>query len=148
MKKWMLWVIALAALSGSNLLAQSITGTWQGTAQVNGTSYRAVVKISTSDADTLKGVMYPSIDQSGQSLPLGVVSVQSSAVKFTVPGIGGNYEGKLSAEGNTMAGTWSIGETHVALNLTRATPESAWTIPEPPPPPVRMAAKMCIRDRN
>jgi len=140
MKKWMLWVIALAALSGSNLLAQSITGTWQGTAQVNGTSYRAVVKISTSDADTLKGVMYPSIDQSGQSLPLGVVSVQSSAVKFTVPGIGGNYEGKLSAEGNTMAGTWSIGETHVALNLTRATPESAWTIPEPPPPPVRMAA--------
>jgi uncharacterized protein (TIGR03435 family) len=130
-----LWIFALAALSGTNLLAQSITGTWQGTAQVNGTSYRAVVKISTSDADTLKGVMYPSIDQSGQSFPLDAVTLQGSTVKFTAPSIGGNYEGKLSAEGNAMAGTWSIGETHVALNLTRATPQSAWSIPEPPPPP-------------
>jgi uncharacterized protein (TIGR03435 family) len=133
-----LWIFALAALSGNNLIAQSITGTWQGTAQVSGMSYRAVVKISTSDADTLKGVMYPSIDQSGQSLPLGEATVQGSAVKFTAPGIGGNYEGKLSADGNTMAGTWSIGETHVPLNLTRATPQSAWTIPEPPPPPKMM----------
>jgi uncharacterized protein (TIGR03435 family) len=133
-----LWIFALAALSGSNLLAQSITGTWQSTVQVNGTSYRAVVKISTSDADTLKGVMYPSIDQSGQSLPLGEVTVQGSVVKFTAPVIGGDYEGKLSTEGNTMAGTWSIGDTHVALNLTRATPQSAWAIPEPPPPPKMM----------
>jgi len=133
-----LWIFALAALSGSNLFAQSITGTWQGTAQVNGTSYRAVVKISTTDADTLKGVMYASIDQSGQSLPLGAVTVQGSVVKFTAPGIGGDYEGKLSAEGNTMAGTWSIGDTHVALNLTRATPQSAWAIPDTPPPPKMM----------
>jgi uncharacterized protein (TIGR03435 family) len=135
-----LWIFALTALSGSNLLAQSITGTWQSTAQVNGTSYRAVVKISTSDRDTLKGVMYPSIDQSGQSIPLGAVTVQGSAVKFTVPGIAGNFEGKLSADGNTMAGTWSIGETHVTMNLNRATPQTAWTIPEPPPPPKLMDA--------
>jgi uncharacterized protein (TIGR03435 family) len=135
-----LWIFALAALSGSNSFAQSLTGTWQSTAQVNGTSYRAVVKISTSDRDTLKGVMYPSIDQSGQSIPLGAVTVQGSAVKFTVPGIAGNFEGKLSADGNTMAGTWSIGETHVAMNLNRATPQTAWTIPDPPPPPKLMDA--------
>jgi hypothetical protein len=133
-----LWIFALAALSGSHLLAQSITGDWQGTGQVNGMNYRVVVKISTTDADTLKGVMYPSIDQSGQSLPVGTITAQGSAVKFAVPGIGGNYEGKLSADGNTMTGTWSIGETHVALNLTRATPQTAWTIPEPPPPPKMM----------
>ena len=135
-----LWIFALAALSGSNLFAQSLTGTWQSTAQVNGTSYRAVVKISTSDRDTLKGIMYPSIDQSGQSIPLGAVTVQGSAVKFTVPGIAGNFEGKLSADGNTMAGTWSIGDTHVAMNLNRATPQTAWTIPDPPPPPKLMDA--------
>jgi hypothetical protein len=140
MKKLMLRMIALTALSGGVLLAQNLTGSWQGVAQVSGMNYRAVVKISTSDADTLKGVMYPSIDQSGQSVPVGTITVQGSAVKFTVPGIGGNYEGKLSADGNTMTGTWSIGDSHVALNLARATPETAWTIPEPPPPPVRMAA--------
>ncbi len=130
-----LWIFALAALSGSTLVAQSITGAWQGTGQVNGMTYRVVVKISTSDADTLKGVMYPSIDQSGQSIPLGAVTAQGSSVKFTVPVIGGNYEGKLSADANTMAGTWSIGDVHVALNLARATPQTAWTIPDPPPPP-------------
>jgi uncharacterized protein (TIGR03435 family) len=136
--KMMLWISALAALSGSNLLAQSITGAWQGTGQVNGMNYRVVVKISTTDADTLKGVFYPSIDQSGQSFPLGTVTAQGSAVKFTAPSIGGNYEGKLSADGNAMAGTWSIGDTHVTLNLTRATPQTAWSIPEPPPPPKMM----------
>src|ERR1700733_15906657 len=104
-----LWIFALAALSGSNVLAQSMTGDWQGTGQVNGMNYRVVVKISTTDADTLRGVMYPSIDQSGQSIPLGTITAQGSAVKFTVPGIGGNYEGRLRADGNTLAGTWSIG---------------------------------------
>jgi len=133
-----LWIFALAALSGSSLLAQSITGAWQGTGQVNGMNYRVVVKVSTTDVDTLKGVMYPSIDQSGQSIPLGTITAQGSAVKFTVPGIGGNYEGRLSADGNAMTGTWSIGDVHVALNLTRATAQTAWSIPEPPPPPKMM----------
>jgi uncharacterized protein (TIGR03435 family) len=40
-----------------------------------------------------------------------------------------------------MAGTWSIGETHVTLNLTRATPQTAWSIPDPPPPPKMMDPK-------
>lgn len=134
-------IIALAALSASILLAQSITGTWQGTGHVNGMDYRVVLKISTTDADTLKGVMYPAIDQSGQSIPVDKVTVQGSAVKYTVAAIGGNYEGKLSADGNTLAGTWSIGDTHVPLNLSRATPQTAWSIPEPPPPPKMMDAK-------
>jgi uncharacterized protein (TIGR03435 family) len=135
-----LWIFALAALFSTSLLAQSITGAWQGTGQVNGMNYRVVVKISTTDADTLKGVFYPSIDQSGDSFPLSAVTAQGSVVKFTAPSINGNYEGKLSAEGNTITGTWSIGDTHVTLNLTRATPQTAWTIPEPLPPPKMMDA--------
>ena len=135
-----LWIFALAALLGSNLLAQSMTGAWQGTGQVNGMNYRVVVKISTTDADNLKGVMYPSIDQSGQSIPLGTVTAQGSVVKFTVPAINGNYEGRLSADNNTITGTWSIGDVHVALNLARATPQTAWSIPDPPPPPKMMDA--------
>jgi len=38
-----------------------------------------------------------------------------------------------------MAGTWTQGAP-LPLNLERATPQTAWAIPEPPPPPVRMAA--------
>lgn len=38
-----------------------------------------------------------------------------------------------------MTGTFTQGAP-LPLNLTKATPEMAWAIPEPPPPPVRMAA--------
>jgi hypothetical protein len=70
MKKLMLGIVALATLPLSTLLAQSIVGTWQGALTVSGTQYRAVFKITTTDADGLKAVMYPSIDQS--VLPLFV----------------------------------------------------------------------------
>jgi uncharacterized protein (TIGR03435 family) len=115
MKKLMLWMIALAALCGNSLLAQSITGTWQGTLQA-GRELRIVVKISTTDADTLKAVMY-SIDQAG-----------------------GAYEGRLNAAGTTMAGTWTQGSQMLPLTLARATAETAWSIPAPPAPPKPMAA--------
>src|SRR5580658_7172553 len=55
-----------------------------------------------------------------------------------LPSVNGTYEGKLSGDGNSIAGTWTQG-TQLPLNLARATPETAWSIPEPPPPPKRMA---------
>jgi uncharacterized protein (TIGR03435 family) len=58
---------------------------------------------------------------------------------MTVAAINGSYEGKLSADGNSINGTWTQGAP-LPLNLARATPETAWTIPEPPPPPKLMAA--------
>jgi hypothetical protein len=109
MKKLILWIIALAALPGSALLAQSITGTWQGALQIpqapNG-ELRIVIKISTTDADNLKAVMY-SIDQGGPPMNASAFTLQGSTVKMSVAGIGGTYEGKLSGDGNSIAGTWS-----------------------------------------
>jgi hypothetical protein len=109
MKASMLRIIALAAFSGTALLAQSLVGTWQGTLNVPQAprgELRTVFKISTTDTDSLKAVMY-SIDQGGQPISATSVTVQSSAVKIAVAGIGGTFEGKLSADGNTIAGTWS-----------------------------------------
>jgi hypothetical protein len=67
MKKLMLSIIALAAMAGGALLAQSITGTRQGTIQA-GRELRTVIKISTTDQDALKAVLY-SIDQGGRAYP-------------------------------------------------------------------------------
>jgi uncharacterized protein (TIGR03435 family) len=67
------------------------------------------------------------------------VTAHGSAIKLSVAGIGGTYEGKLSADGTAITGTWTQGQP-LPLNLKRATPETAWAIPEPPPPPVKMAA--------
>ena len=136
MKRWMRWTIALA-VSGGALMAQDVAGTWQGTLQA-GRELRIVIKISKPDASGLKAVMH-SIDQGGQGISAATVTLQGTTLKFTIPAISGSYEGRLSGDGNTIAGTWTQGNP-LALNLTRATPATEWTIPEPPPPPKPMAA--------
>jgi len=137
MKKLMLWMIALVALPAGALFAQDITGTWQGALQA-GRELRIVIKISKGDDGGLKAVLY-SIDQGGQGLG-GAVTLQGSTVKMSVPGIGGTYEGKLNADGISIAGTWTQGPKPLPLNLQRATGQTAWTIPEPPARPKPMAA--------
>lgn len=140
MKRW-IWILAMAALSFSQLSAQSITGTWQGAIQPpqgQGRELRIVIKISTTEADKLAAVMY-SIDQQSPAIPATTFTRSGSIVKMTVTPLNGTYEGKVSADGNSIEGTWSQGMP-LTLNLTKATPETAWTIPEPPPPPKPMAA--------
>ena len=136
MKKLTLWMIALAALPGSALQAQNITGNWQGTLQAGQQKVRIVFKIALED-DKLKAALY-TVDR--PSPPIATtITRDGSTVKMTIPGLNGNYEGKLSGDGNSIAGTWTQGAPQ-ALNLARATPQTAWAIPAPPPPPVRMAA--------
>ncbi len=130
MKKLSLWSIALCLFLGSSLFAQTITGNWQGTLQV-GRDLRLVIKISTSDADTLKGVLY-SVDQGGPGIPTGSITRQGSAVKISIPGAGATYEGQLSADGKAMTGTWTQGPKPLPLNLEHVTAEATWAIPEAP----------------
>jgi uncharacterized protein (TIGR03435 family) len=139
MKSLMLRMIALAAFSGNALLAQNITGTWQGSLKAGPQELRTVIKISTTDADSLAAVMY-SIDQQSPAIPVTKITRDGSTVKMTVAALNGNYEGRVSGDGNSITGTWTQGGPPAPLNLTRATPETAWTIPEPLPPPKPMAA--------
>src|SRR5271170_5223538 len=135
MKKWTLWMMALAALQASAFEAQNITGNWQGTLQAGQQKVRLVFKIALEN-DKLNATLY-TVDQ--PSPPIATtITRDGSTVKMTVPSIAGKYEGKLSADGNSITGTFSQG-AQLPLNLARATPETAWAIPEPPPPPKRMA---------
>jgi uncharacterized protein (TIGR03435 family) len=137
MKKLM-GIVALAVLQAGALLAQTFTGTWQGTLQFGGRDLRQVFKIATTDSDTLKATLY-SIDQ--DPIPInGTVTQQGAGLKISVASMGWTYEGKISADGNSISGAWSRGGSSRPLTLKRATPETAWTIPEPPPPPKQMAA--------
>jgi hypothetical protein len=131
MKRLMLWMLALAVLSGSALSAQDITGTWQGTLHA-GRDLRIVIKISKPETGGLKAVLY-SIDQGGQGISASAVSLKGSAVTISIPAIGGTYEGKLNGDATAIAGTWAQGPQPLTLNLKRATSETEWTIPPPPP---------------
>ena len=139
MKKMLLCIVALTALIGGSLRAQDITGTWQGSlTPPSGKELRIVLQFSKDDGK-LKAIMY-SIDQGAQPIKASSVTLDGSALKCTVDMIGGSYEGKLSADGKSIAGTWTQGATPLPLNLARATKETAWEIPAPPPPPKLMAA--------
>ena len=137
MKKLMLLIVALAAFSRGALYAQNFTGTWQGTLKGGPRELRIVIKISVGADDKFKAELY-SIDQQSPAIAASQITRDGSALKMTVAAIGGNYEGKLNADGNSITGTWTQGVPQ-PLNLVRATPETAWAIPDPPPPPKPMA---------
>jgi uncharacterized protein (TIGR03435 family) len=129
-------MIAFAALPGSALQAQNITGDWQGTLEAGPQKLRIVIKISLAD-DKLQATLY-SIDQPAPAMPASSVTKNGSTIKIAIGGLG-SYEGKLSGDGNAILGAFTQGAP-MTLNLLRATPETAWAIPDPPRPPVRMAA--------
>jgi uncharacterized protein (TIGR03435 family) len=137
MKKLVLLMVVLGAMSGLSLRAQVVLGDWQGTLHAGGTDLRLVVKV-TQDAGKLKVVVY-SIDQGGQSLNGTGAVLEGATFKFLVPSVNGSYDGRLSADGKMITGTWTQAQP-LALTLLRATPETEWDIPAPPVPEKPMAA--------
>jgi uncharacterized protein (TIGR03435 family) len=119
--------------------AQGIVGDWQGTLHTPEKDLRIVVKITQANPGGLKVVMY-SIDQGGQPIAASSASFEGGVLKFAIEMIEGNYEGKMSADGKSIAGTWKQGPNPLPLVLERTTPETAWAIPAPLPKIPPMAA--------
>jgi uncharacterized protein (TIGR03435 family) len=142
MQRLLLSMFALSALPGSALLAQNIAGTWQGALKANTSNgsveLRLVVKISRSADESLKATLY-SIDQNPTPINANSCTLKGSSLKISLSQLNATYEGTVSADGNSIPGTFSQGGAPIPLNLVRATAETAWTIPEPPPPPRQMA---------
>jgi uncharacterized protein (TIGR03435 family) len=109
-----------------------ISGNWQGTLQTPQRSLRIILQVTKADKGwTAK--MY-SIDQGPQPFSATSITTDGATVKYAVDMIGGNYEGKLSADGDSIVGTWTQGPNPLLLTFVRATKETAWEIPAPPPP--------------
>jgi uncharacterized protein (TIGR03435 family) len=140
--KWMLRIASLATLTVCGLLAQDITGTWQGKLPVpqapNG-ELRVVFKILKADGGVVKATLY-FVDQPSPGLPASAVAIQGSNIKISIPGIGGTYEGKLDSDAITLAGKWTLGGMPLPLTLAHVKDDAAWEIPKRPPAPKMMAA--------
>jgi uncharacterized protein (TIGR03435 family) len=130
-------ITQVRAQTAAESSAQNLEGTWQGTLHA-GADLRVVFKISKADGGGYKAVNY-SIDQGGAPIPVASVTLEGTTAKISVTAVGGTYEGKMSPDGKTITGNWSQGSP-LPLTLTRATPETEWAIPTPPPPIPPMAA--------
>jgi hypothetical protein len=115
MKKLVLSMSTLAVLPAGALQAQNMAGRWQGTLQAApGRQLRIVIKIALDD-DKLKAVLY-SIDQPGPGIPASAITKNGSAIKMTIAALNGNYEGRMSADGNSIAGTGKVVGQEVELD--------------------------------
>ena len=125
-----LWIGALATIGA--LYAQDIGGDWQGTLKAGPRELRLVVKIEKAANGGWSGLLF-SIDQvpdRGVGIPANSVTLQGSNLKFSINVARATYEGKVSADGASIKGTWTQGQP-LPLDFQRATPENAWKDPSP-----------------
>ncbi len=116
--------------------AANIAATWQGTLHTDRDT-RFVTKISKASDGTLRATFY-NIDGPPDAIPAVSTTLSGSLLKLELPFA--TYEGALSADGNLITGTWRQGQNPLPLNFARATNETKWTIPQPPPRPAPMTA--------
>jgi pimeloyl-ACP methyl ester carboxylesterase len=124
--------MAFAALSATLASAQDLAGSWQGVLKVGAQELRTIVQIVKSDAGGCKATLL-SIDQSpdrGAGLAADSFTIDGSTVRFVIAQARGSFEGKLSADGTSIGGTWTQGVA-LPLELRRATKETAWLDPSP-----------------
>jgi uncharacterized protein (TIGR03435 family) len=130
MSKLIFSVLIFCFVSNEQLHGQDITGNWQGIVRVDREDSRMVLRISKSDAEGLTGLIY-NVDRDGQGIPCGIV-FQGSTIKISVPQLRSTFQGRMSAEGDSIVGTWSQESVSRSLTLSRATPGNTWTIPDVP----------------
>ncbi|MGI8744198.1 MAG: alpha/beta fold hydrolase [Bryobacteraceae bacterium] len=124
--------VALTAFTALLVYAQDISGDWQGTLKAGPQELRTILQIAKSDSGAWRATML-SIDQSpdrGAGMPATSFSLDGSNIKFAIGQLRGSYDGKLSADGASISGTWTQGPP-LPLEFRRATKETAWLDPSP-----------------
>jgi hypothetical protein len=104
-------------------VGEELTGTWNGTLDVNGVAMRVQLVI-VNEPDASSGTI-ANLDQGGVEVPISVIAQKASAVTLAVAAIDGSYSGKLHAEARELTGTWTQGTFSAPLSLKRTPPPNA-----------------------
>ena len=126
----MLWAVVFSLIAECAASAQAIAGDWQGTIGET-RKFRVVLKVQASNGGNLRAELY-SIDQSSTAIPVRSLNVNGSAVTFEAPIIRGAFKGMLSANGDSITGTWTQPSGDLVLNFVRATKDTAWALDQSP----------------
>lgn len=122
-------VVQVRAQASPADAASGIAGTWQGTLHTN-RDLRFVIKITKAGDGTLRATFY-NIDVEPEGILAISTTLHGSLLKFELPYA--TYEGTLSADGNSITGTWGQEANPLPLSFARATTATEWAIPQPPP---------------
>jgi uncharacterized protein (TIGR03435 family) len=136
MKLRLFSLLTILCWSAATLHGQDLTGMWQGTG-TGAAQVRIVLKIARAADGRLEGQLIL-IDQGAQPQTMGAISMDGRTVKWKVDALSATYEGTFTPDGDAVNGTLTRNDSRVAFNFARATPQTAWAIPEPTPPPKPM----------
>jgi uncharacterized protein (TIGR03435 family) len=121
-----------------------IEGAWQGTAHGPMGDQRMVVQIRRDDSGAVQATVnmldHAGPGPGGQPLAASDVSFAGDELKFALGFMNARFDGKMSPDHNSINGTWTGQQDTQRLVLERATPDTAWAIPQRPPRMKPMAA--------
>ena len=109
-----------------------VDGIWLGTLVAGGASLRTQVHLK-SDAEGKEYCAFDSLDQHAMGIECDNVVLSGDDFSFDLPPVKGHYAAKLSADGNTLTGTWTQGGgAPLPLVFTRQAKEIAAAPVAPP----------------
>lgn len=125
----------------------SASGIWLGTLHVGG-SKGLRVQLRLDLAQTPPGCLLDSLDQHAKGIPC-TPSVTGSTLSLDVPAVHGSFQGTLSADGNTVDGTWTQGGPIPLVLARQATAiEPTPVALDPAMPPVEVAKLKDVLDKD
>ena len=136
------WIACAGAIMGGVVplvagpaAAQQISGDFHGTLSVGATDLRLGLSLTQGADGTLTGTMV-SPDQSPKPLDLSAVGARDGRLSFSVPAVGGRYEGLWDPARGAWLGTWTQGGQPLPLVLSvgKLAPVSRPQEPKPPFP--------------
>jgi hypothetical protein len=101
--------------AGPRPVVAGLDGEWTGVLSAPQGDLRLVLKVKTGSDGTI--AMFGSPDQGPQEM-MAAVTHDGDAVTFQLKGIGG-FDGKLSADGKTLDGTWRQGGGELPLVMKK-----------------------------
>ncbi|MGO9337155.1 MAG: serine hydrolase domain-containing protein [Terracidiphilus sp.] len=128
-----------------------VDGIWLGTLTAGSNSLRIQLHVK-SDTAGHEFCTLDSLDQRAMGLDCTKVVFAAPDFSFDVPAVHGSWAGKLSADGNTLTGTWNQGSL-LTLNFTRQSAALAAAPKAPPPfdpamPPVSVTDLQSVLDKD
>jgi D-alanyl-D-alanine-carboxypeptidase/D-alanyl-D-alanine-endopeptidase len=95
-----------------------VDGIWLGSLEAGGATLRLQLHVK-SDSAAQEYCSVDSLDQGSMGIGCAQAGLSGDEFSFDVPAVKGHYAGKLSTDGNTLAGTWSQGGNALPLTLAR-----------------------------
>lgn len=121
----LLSLVALAALSTTQLRPQHLAGDWQGTLTPANAPVRRMILHITMHAPGDWTAMVLSIDRSPDGFGVNTLQVHPPELKFSIDALHIQFAGRLTSDGTTITGVWTD-TVPLRLDFHRATPRIAW----------------------